>query len=484
MKKKILISLVLFSLIFLASGSYIVKTIERASSRMAELIKLHQIEILREHLAIEIKRAQQDLYLRNTRFERRLDTIVNHVRSMNTVVNTCFECHHEESVMQRLASLRSQTEVFKTALSRVFTIRADRQRREVEEDSAYRAGVDLVAEVNLIRSLTHERLEERTLAAFSEVASTRVVMYGLLALTPIVILGLSMLFLRGVTKPVAALLTATRRLKGGDLDYRVPPLHDEYGEVAASFNDMAASLKEQYLKMQWAEQLFLLGELSGGLAHEIKNPLAGVKASLDVISADEHLPAEDRDILQKSIEQIKRIETLIKNLLNFARPPKPQFMSVDVNSVLNTTITMAQRLPLFSDNNGQPIRIVRLLDRRVFEVTADPFQLQQVFMNLLINAGEAMPRGGTVTVRTSINPLAQTVNITVTDSGEGMDPGLVEKIFQPFYTTKSKGTGLGLSITKRLIEQHGGSIRVMNNRDRGVSFSVTLPAKQKEAITA
>ena len=484
MKKKILISLVLFSLIFLASGSYIVKTIERASSRMAELIKLHQIEVLREHLAIEIKRAQQDLYLRNTRFERRLDTIVNHVRSMNTVVNTCFECHHEESVMQRLASLRSQTEVFKTALSRVFTIRADRQRREVEEDSAYRAGVDLVAEVNLIRSLTHERLEERTLAAFSEVASTRVVMYGLLALTPIVILGLSMLFLRGVTKPVAALLTATRRLKGGDLDYRVPPLHDEYGEVAASFNDMAASLKEQYLKMQWAEQLFLLGELSGGLAHEIKNPLAGVKASLDVISADEHLPAEDRDILQKSIEQIKRIETLIKNLLNFARPPKPQFMSVDVNSVLNTTITMAQRLPLFSDNNGQPIRIVRLLDRRVFEVTADPFQLQQVFMNLLINAGEAMPRGGTVTVRTSINPLAQTVNITVTDSGEGMDPGLVEKIFQPFYTTKSKGTGLGLSITKRLIEQHGGSIRVMNNRDRGVSFSVTLPAKQKEAITA
>jgi signal transduction histidine kinase len=309
-------------------------------------------------------------------------------------------------------------------------------------------------------------------------------MYGLLAITPIVILGISLLFLRGVTKPVASLLTATRRLKGGDLDYRIPPLHDEYGEVAASFNDMAASLKEQYLKMQWAEQLFLLGELSGGLAHEIKNPLAGVKASLEVISADEHLPGEDREILRKSIEQIKRIETLIRNLLNFARPPKPQFMSVDVNDVLETTITMAQRLPLFSDNGGHPVRIVRLLDRRASEVTADPFQLQQVFMNLLINAGEAMPQGGTVTVRTSPNPLAQTVNITVTDTGEGMDPGLAEKIFQPFYSTKSKGTGLGLSITKRLIEQHGGSIHVTNNRDRGVSFSVTLPAKQKEAIPA
>jgi len=484
MKKKILIGLILFSLIFLASGSYIVRTIERASTRMEELIKLHQIEILREHLALEIKRAQQDLDLRNTRFERRLDTVVNHVRSMTAVVNTCFECHHEESVMQRLSTLRSQTEVFKTALSRVFTLRADRQRREAEEDNAYRSGIDLVAEVNLIRSLTHEKLEQRTLAAFTEVANTRVVMYALLAVTPVVVLGLSLLFLRGVTKPVAELLTATRHLKGGDLDYRIPPLHDEYGEVAASFNDMAASLKEQYLKMQWAEQLFLLGELSGGLAHEIKNPLAGVKASLEVISADENIPGEDREILQKSIEQIRRIEMLIKNLLNFARPPKPQFMSVDVNSVLETTITMAQRLPLFSDNNGQPIRIVRLLDRRVFEVTADPFQLQQVFMNLLINAGEAMPRGGTVTVRTSLNPLTRTVNITVTDTGDGMDPGLAEKIFQPFYTTKAKGTGLGLSITKRLIEQHGGSIQVTNNRDRGASFSVTLPAKQKEALTA
>ena len=484
MKKKILISIFLFSLIFLASGTYIIVTIVSAGNRMEELIKLHQIEILREHLALEIRRAQSDLYLRNTRFERRVDTIVNHVQTMSSVVNTCFECHHEENVVQRLVSLRNQTETFKTAMSRVFTVQADRQRREVEEDNAYRAGVDLIAEVNLIRSLTHEKLEARTLAAFSEVENTRLVLYGLLIVTPLLILFLSFFFLRSFTKPVAELLTATRRLKSGDLDYRVPPLHDEYGEVGASFNDMAVSLKEQYQRMQWAEQLFLLGELSGGLAHEIKNPLAGVKASLEVISSDEDLPGEDRDILKKSIDQIRRIESLIKNLLNFARPPKPQLTTVDVNSVLDATITMAQRLPVFSDNDGRPIRIMRLLDRRIFSVTADPFQMQQVFVNLLINAGEAMPQGGTVTVRTSLDPLAQTVQITVTDSGEGMDPGLAEKIFQPFYTTKSKGTGLGLSITKRLVEQHHGSIRVTNNRDRGVSFTVILPVKQKEVAIA
>jgi two-component system sensor histidine kinase AtoS len=302
--------------------------------------------------------------------------------------------------------------------------------------------------------------------------------------TPIVVLGLAVVFLQGFTSPVRALLTATRRLKAGDLDYRIPKLHDEYGEVAESFNEMAVSLKEEQRRMQWAEQLFLLGEMSGGLAHEIKNPLAGVKASLEVLVMDGTLPAEDRDILSKSIEQIKKIEALLKNLLNFARPPKPQFMQVNVNDVLNATITLAQRLPLFTSTNGKGVKIVRLLDPRIWEITADPLQLQQVFMNLIINAAEAMPSGGTITVRTSYDPVTRALQVSVTDNGEGVDPDVVDKIFQPFYTTKSKGSGLGLSITKRLIEQHGGSIRAVNNLDRGVSFLIDLPVTQKEAPVA
>jgi len=102
--------------------------------------------------------------------------------------------------------------------------------------------------------------------------------------------------------------------------------------------------------------------MSGGLAHEIKNPLAGVKASLEVLVMDGTLPAEDRDILSKSIEQIKKIEALLKNLLNFARPPKPQFMQVNVNDILNATITLAQRMPHFTSTNGKGVKIVRLLD--------------------------------------------------------------------------------------------------------------------------
>ncbi|MHB8844493.1 MAG: ATP-binding protein [Nitrospirota bacterium] len=445
---------------------------------MANLIQLHQIEILREHLQLEIKRAQTDLYLRNTRYELSLEAIVNHMHSMSSAVNNCFECHHEPAVRDRLVSLREQVEAFKTAISRVFTLRAGKARMEMEQDSAYQTGLQLLNEVSIITSMTSPKLEARTLSAFAEVTKTRRILYTLLLTVPVVVLVLAVVFLQGFTRPVKELLTATRHLKSGGLDYRIPELHDEYGEVAQSFNEMASSIKKQYLNMQWAEQLFLLGEMSGGLAHEIKNPLAGVKASLEVLSADEAVPAEDQVLLKKSIEQIKKIEALLKSLLNFARPPKPQFMSVDVNGVLDATISLAQRLPAFQTADGKGIKIVKLLDPRIWSIMADPLQLQQVFMNLIVNAAEAMPQGGMVTVRSSYDGASHALQVAVSDTGEGVDPGMVDRIFQPFYTTKAKGTGLGLSITKRLIEQHGGTIHAANNLDRGATFLVTLPVKQ------
>jgi signal transduction histidine kinase len=482
MKKKIIISLTLFSLIFFASGLYIIATIESASDKMVNLVRLHQIEILRERLQLEIKRAQTDLSLRNTRYENSLDSIVDHVRSMSNSVNKCLECHHEPVVRERLVSLQEQVEAFKTSISRVFTLRANKARMEMEQDNAYQLGLQLLNDMSLITSMTSQKLEARTLSAFTEMTKTRRVLYTLLFTTPLVVLVLAVIFLQGFTRPVKELLTATRHLKSGELDYRIPKLHDEYGEVAESINEMSSSLKEQYLlNMQWAEQLFLLGEMSGGLAHEIKNPLAGVKALLEVLSTDAAIPAEDQTLLKKSIEQIKKIEALLKSLLNFARPPRPQLVAVDVNGVLESTISLAQRLPVFTSADGKGIKIVKFLDPRIWAIMADPLQLQQVFMNLIVNAAEAMPQGGMVTVRTSYDVASCVLQIAVSDNGEGVDPGIVDKIFQPFYTTKSKGTGLGLAITKRLIEQHGGTIRAENNPERGVTFLVTLPVKQQEA---
>ncbi len=478
MKKKIVIGLGIFSLVFVLIGIYTIVVIEHATAELDNLIKLHQVEILREHLLIQVKRTQSDLYLKNTRHAQSIDTVVGHVKTMGEVVDTCFDCHHAEPVLKRLNGLKDQIEDYKNALSRVFTVRANARRLQAEEDNAYQKGTELISELDNIITMTNKKLGEKTDAAFQQIMRTKIILYVLLATVPLAAIGLSVFFLRGLTRPVTELLIATRRLKGGDMGYRIKGLTDEYGEVAASFNEMAGSLRDQCQKMQWAEQLVVLGELAGGLAHEIKNPLAGIKASMEVLSDDPSLSGENKDVFMKVLDQIKRIEALLKTLLNFAKPPKPHFMLADVNSVLDASIDLALRHPLFSARDSKPITVKKDYDMRLPETMADPLQLQQVFMNLLLNAADAMPDGGIITVRTAHEASAQSLRITITDSGKGIDEAVINRIFQPFFTTKTKGTGLGLSITKRLIEQHGGSIRVQNSPGGGALFTIMIPIRQ------
>lgn len=484
MKKKVIIGLVVMSLLFILSGVYTITSIEQATEKLDHLIQLHQVEILREHLLIQIKRAQLDLYLKDTRYARSIDTMVTHVRAMDGMISTCFDCHHSQPVEGRLRALQSQSGEFKNALSRAFTLRANKARLQTEEDNAFRIGTDLIDEVSNITALTNKKLEERTRSAFQEITQIKLVVYLLLAVIPLLALGFAFMFARAFARPVTELLTATRRLRSGDLDYRIGRLNDEFGEVAESFNSMAGALKEDLLKMQWAEQLMVLGEMAGGLAHEIKNPLAGIKASIDVLTLDPSVTAENRAVIMKVSEQIRRIEGLIKTVLNFARPPKPQLMLIDVNSVIDSAGGLAERHPAFSSRNGARITILKDFDTKVPETTADPLQLQQIFMNLLLNAADAMPEGGTITIQTSYSAPSKAIRVRVSDTGKGIDPALMEKIFQPFFTTKSAGTGLGLAIVKMLLEQHGGGIHVENTPGGGASFLITLPLHTMSEVPA
>lgn len=482
MKKKIIIGLSIFSFVFVAIGLYSILVMEKATAELDNLIKLHQVEILREHLLIQVKRTQSDLYLKNTRHAQTIDTIVAHVRTMSAVVNTCFDCHHSEQVLNRLNNLKAQIEDYKNALSRVFTVRANAVRLRAEEDGAYKKGVEIISELDTIITMTNKKLGEKTDTASRQIARTKLIFYFLFMVIPLSAIILSAFFIQSFTRPVTALLTATRRLKSGDLAYRIPKLKDEFGEVAESFNEMASSLKETCQKMQWAEQLVVLGELAGGLAHEIKNPLAGIKASMEVLADDQSLSPEDQDILSKVLEQIKRIESILKTLLNFARPPKPHFLISDLNEVLGATIELTLQHPLFSSRSSKPIRIEKQFARELPRTMADAFQLEQVFTNLLLNAADAMPDGGVITVRTAADESLNLLRVTVSDTGKGIDENSIHRIFQPFFTTKKQGTGLGLAIAKRLIEQHEGTISVRNNPGTGASFVITIPIKAEHEV--
>jgi two-component system sensor histidine kinase AtoS len=173
---------------------------------------------------------------------------------------------------------------------------------------------------------------------------------------------------------------------------------------------------------------------------------------------------------------------LLKGILNFAKPPKPHFIAVDVNSILDTALIFSLKPASSAQNSKTTIQVIKDLDSNLPEIIADPMQLSQIFLNLFLNASEAMRDGGTLTVKTSYNPTGNSILISISDTGKGIEKGLIDQIFNPFFTTKPKGTGLGLSITKRLIEQHNGVLTVENNPGGGATFLVNLPVKQKEIV--
>ncbi|MGE5246974.1 MAG: sensor histidine kinase [Verrucomicrobiota bacterium] len=475
MKKRIIIGLSIYCVVFLLSGLYIIFTIQVGTERLSQLIQLHQVEILREHFLIQVKRVQADLSLRSTRYARRFDTVVKDVMNMKGIVSACFDCHHTPEVQARLRELRAMTNDYEERLSRVLTIRANADRLAVEENSAIEVGEALTDKVRDLIALTSTKLNQRTNRALQEIAGFKRILYVLLGIGPLLSAALAAIFIFGFTKPINELVAGTRALKAGNLDHRVEGLKDEFGELAGAFNEMAMSLKDQMRKIHRAEQMAIVGQLAAGLAHEVKNPMAGIKVAMSVLSGEPYITAEDKEVLGKVIAEITRLETLMKDFLNFAKPQKPRFEPVNLNHVLNTTLAFYLRSHSAKRASGEKIRIDKDFGE-VREVQADVSQLQQVFLNLFLNAIDAMPDGGTLGVRTRMEN--GSVQIDISDTGKGIREDLVDRIFEPFFTTKAKGTGLGLAISRQLVEQHGGTIGASNRPEGGTQFTIELPVAQ------
>jgi signal transduction histidine kinase len=476
MKRKVFIGLAIYSVVFLLVGVYVIRTIRSATTNLDRLITLHQVEILREHYLLQIKRVQADLTLIDTSHSRSFDTVVTHILGMGKIIDTCFECHHSPRGTERLNALKKQTERYKDALSRVLTIRANASRLAAEEDAAFRIGEELITQVRDVIAFTTSKLGESTQKAMNEIERTKYFLYGLVALGPLVSALLGFVFISGLTRPVKVLVDSTRTLKGGDLDHRVPRLKDEFGELAESFNEMAGSLKEQMQKMRRTEQMVVVGELAAGLAHEIKNPMAGIKVAMSVLSEESYISPEDKSVLQKVVAEITQLEGLMKSFLNFAKPQKPRLEPINVNQMLNTTLTFHMKHRAAGASGSGKIEIVKEFGE-LPRTQADPTQLQQVFLNLFLNALHAMPHGGELGVRTCLEEDGKSIRIEVSDSGSGIREDLIDKIFQPFFTTKQKGTGLGLAISRQMIEQHDGTIAAANRPGGGVLFTIRLPVK-------
>lgn len=281
-----------------------------------------------------------------------------------------------------------------------------------------------------------------------------------------------------LTDPIRQMITVIRRVKQGRLDEQVPvESHDELGELAISFNRMTRMLrKNKEMEAALAQQgkMASLGVLSSGVAHEINNPLGVILGYAGYL--EKKIPEDDPNytFINEIKRESKRCKKIVQDLLSYARTPKPVLEQTDLNRLLRQIIDFAG-----NHTDLYHINIVQELSQHLPMVPADGDQLRQVAINLLLNAGAAMPNGGEIHVRTMLDE-DHYIRIEVADNGEGISEENLERIFEPFFTTKARGTGLGLAITKQIIDMHQGQMYIDSEVGEGTTVVIRLPLVREE----
>ncbi len=294
---------------------------------------------------------------------------------------------------------------------------------------------------------------------------------------------LVLLVLRTISRPLQRItLAAVEVAKGGygtEVDLRKS--NDEIGLLADSFNEMSRKMAADIDELQRlnahlirTEKLAAMGTLAAGVAHEVNNPLASISSLIQMMQARSDLPDDAGDKLRLISAQIKRITQVTNDMTNFARTRPAARSVIDVNKIVETSLRLAS-----FDSTFQNLVIHTDLSDGLTKIVADADQLQQVVLNLLLNARDAMPGGGTVTIATV--HIGAEIVISIADSGGGIDDDTAGHIFDPFFTTKptGKGTGLGLAVCYGIVTAHGGRIELAENEPTGTIFNVILPVTVK-----
>lgn len=255
----------------------------------------------------------------------------------------------------------------------------------------------------------------------------------------------------------------------------ISPLRDAERRIigASRICKDITQLKKTEERLILTERLSSLGELTAGVAHELRNPLAGIKINTQILSRKKDLSETERKILRSTEEGIEKIQKIVDDMLHFAKPKEAHFKLEEINEVVKKSLAILQTKfkksnihTIFEDGQGLP------------KVWIDVHQIQQVLINLILNSIQAMDRGGTLTIRTLLEKDGG-VGVEIKDTGIGIPKSNLKRIFDPFFTTKSEGTGLGLSISLKILENHGATIDVTSEEGKGSTFTIRLPVTQR-----
>ena len=294
---------------------------------------------------------------------------------------------------------------------------------------------------------------------------------------------LLLLVVRAISRPLQKITLAAVQVTEGEYGTEVDlrKSNDEIGLLADSFNEMSRKMADDIKQLQQlneqlirTEKLAAMGTLAAGVAHEVNNPLAAISSLIQMMQSKGGLDGKTMENLKLIQTQIQRITQVTKDMMDFARVRPAAKSLVDVAGIIEKSLRLAS-----FDKSFQKLKIGKLFSDNLPKVLADADQLQQVFLNLFLNARDALPEGGELFIETTTGN--SEVRIAITDNGVGIKSEDVQKIFDPFFTTKptGKGTGLGLAVCYGIITAHGGKIEVVSNNSHGTTFSIALPAETK-----
>jgi two-component system NtrC family sensor kinase len=507
LKTKILLSVIL--VVVVIEGLFLYLNIRSLSQQMIEKTEEEAFN-LSETIRLSIRNAM--IKDRRDEYQRIIDDVaqrkgITEVRIFNkqgeitvssdpdkvgTVVDkwaeACYGCHREDEAKVLLPS-DSKTRVYQTEKQSLLGL----INPIYNEPPCYPCHPKTLKVLGVLdTTISLEDFEKEKTQTYNRMMISGIVSVIILSLL------LSLLLTRFVNKPINRLLAATKRAADGNLDQPVAiRSHDELGELSGSFNHMISELKrsrdaieewtqtlehrvlertQELQKVQdqliHAGKMAALGELAAGVAHEINNPLTGILtfSSLMLKKVDENHPwKKDLDTI---VQQTSRCRNIVRGLLDFARQRKPDKKEWDIHTLIERTLTLVEKQAPF-----QNISIIKKFRPEIPMLLIDADQIQQVFMNILLNAADAMAGGGTLSIMTEMkNGVAE---ISFTDTGCGIAKEHLLKLFDPFFTTKQtgKGTGLGLAISYGIIQGHNGDIQIESELGKGSTFRIKLPVE-------
>ena len=319
---------------------------------------------------------------------------------------------------------------------------------------------------------------------------------GMAILSVILLLVILFFITSSIIQPLQQMVTATKKIADGELDHKVNIIfQDELGQLAHSFNLMTENLRKANEKLiQWgktlekrvserteelkemqdslvrSEKLASLGKMAAGVAHEINNPLTSILINTHLILEKLDNDAGVKENLNLIADETTRCSEIVKGLLEFSHQDPPEKEDADINDILNLSVDIIKNHVTF-----QNIKLNKKLSRDLPQIPIDSNKIKQVFLNLMLNAAEAMPEGGSLSITSRLSADKKYIEIEFTDTGLGIPEENINKLFDPFFTTKTGGTGLGLAVSYGIIEQHKGKIEVKSRQGQGSTFIIKLP---------